>query len=128
MKLLVILGLGLCYLAVQAKPTRHSSCGETEYYETELQKCCQKCQPGTKFKSVCTKDSPTVCEACVAGSTYSATHNYYENCFSCDKCSGGRKVVKEQCTPTKNTVCGCQGDYEMKTVGGTNMCRKPKRS
>ncbi|KAM9115931.1 tumor necrosis factor receptor superfamily member 5-like isoform 2-T2 [Pangshura tecta] len=82
------------------------------------------CSPGSRVLKHCGLNSSTTCMPCV-GDTYTEHPNGLTECMRCKVCdAGARLIVKEKCTYTKNTVCGCAlGDFCRHPVGGDcEMC------
>lgn len=76
--------------------------------DTDCVACKEECAAGHGVQTHCNgATSDTMCEACVAGSTFSATAtNMLEACQSCSKCPAGQGVAAGgACTPTKDSDC-----------------------
>ncbi|KAM9115932.1 tumor necrosis factor receptor superfamily member 14-like isoform 1-T1 [Pangshura tecta] len=100
--------------ALQCDPGEYEISGE----------CCPMCSPGTRVIKHCRQSSSTTCMPCVSD-TYTEHPNGLNECMRCKVCdAGARLMVKEKCTYTKNTVCGCAlGDFCRHPVGGDcEMC------
>uniref|UniRef100_A0A8C8SGT5 TNFR-Cys domain-containing protein n=1 Tax=Pelusios castaneus TaxID=367368 RepID=A0A8C8SGT5_9SAUR len=67
---------------------------------------------GSRVFKVCTQLTSTTCKPCV-GDTYTEHPNGLMECMRCKVCDAGARLsIKEKCTYTKNTVCGCAlGDF-----------------
>ncbi|XP_065277265.1 tumor necrosis factor receptor superfamily member 14-like isoform X2 [Emys orbicularis] len=74
--------------------------------------CCPMCSAGSRVFKHCTRNVSTTCMPCV-DDTYTEHPNGLTECMRCKVCdAGARLMVKEKCTYTKNTVCGCApGDF-----------------
>ncbi|XP_074916325.1 tumor necrosis factor receptor superfamily member 5-like isoform X2 [Chelonoidis abingdonii] len=86
--------------------------------------CSQDHAPGSKVVKHCKPSSSTTCMPCV-DDTYTEHPNGLTECMRCKVCdAGARLMVKEKCTYTKNTVCGCApGDFCRHPTGGDcEMC------
>ncbi|XP_019396811.1 PREDICTED: tumor necrosis factor receptor superfamily member 14 [Crocodylus porosus] len=73
--------------------------------------CCPMCSPGQRVQKHCNNFSSTTCIPCV-GNTYTDHPNGLEECRRCKFCDEELKlIIKEKCTYTRNTVCGCRVGY-----------------
>nr|XP_014429866.1 tumor necrosis factor receptor superfamily member 14 isoform X2 [Pelodiscus sinensis] len=74
--------------------------------------CCPMCSPGSRVVRHCKSNVSTTCIPCVHD-TYTEHPNGLTECLRCKVCDkGARLTIKEKCTYTKNTVCGCAlGDF-----------------
>nr|XP_032619657.1 tumor necrosis factor receptor superfamily member 14 isoform X3 [Chelonoidis abingdonii] len=100
--------------ALQCEPGEYEINGE----------CCPMCGAGSKVVKHCKPSSSTTCMPCV-DDTYTEHPNGLTECMRCKVCdAGARLMVKEKCTYTKNTVCGCApGDFCRHPTGGDcEMC------
>ncbi|XP_048205998.1 tumor necrosis factor receptor superfamily member 4 isoform X1 [Perognathus longimembris pacificus] len=70
-------------------------------------RCCPDCKPGSGMVSRCDVTRDTVCRPCEPG-FYNDVANY-EPCKQCTKCNhGSGSELKQNCTPTQDTVCHCK--------------------
>ncbi|XP_030393589.1 tumor necrosis factor receptor superfamily member 14-like isoform X2 [Gopherus evgoodei] len=86
--------------------------------------CCPLCSAGSRVVKHCKPSTSTTCMPCV-DDTYTEHPNGLTECMRCKICdAGARLMVKEKCTYTKNTVCGCApGDFCRHPAGGDcEMC------
>ncbi|XP_034609008.1 tumor necrosis factor receptor superfamily member 14 isoform X2 [Trachemys scripta elegans] len=87
--------------------------------------CCPMCSAGSRVVKHCRPSSSTTCMPCV-DDTYTEHPNGLTECMRCKVCdAGARLMIKEKCTYTKNTVCGCApGDFCPHAAGlDCEMCR-----
>ncbi|KAK1799632.1 hypothetical protein P4O66_006093 [Electrophorus voltai] len=130
----MILGLQCVVLGVVVHLTRgklHSlpyassgSCRNTTTEYVKDNRCCNRCQPGNRVTTICSKDVNTVCEPCQDG-TYSDNFNYHPNCFRCNKCSQNKNlVIAKQCTKVSDTVCVCKAGMQCVHSSRTMSCDK----
>ncbi|CAN0289902.1 unnamed protein product [Lampetra fluviatilis] len=98
----------LCVL-IGVVHTAQGFCNLSTQYEVNGL-CCDQCPPGHFRSAWCTADSPTGCQPCPEG-TFNSEYNIYPRCEYCTRCiSGFHQVTIENCTPTRNTRCGCEKD------------------
>ncbi|KAK3572236.1 hypothetical protein QTP86_027193 [Hemibagrus guttatus] len=72
---------------------------------------CALCPPGTYVSSPCTRIYDTVCLPCPK-EHFTEVWNFLPNCLYCSNICEGTRVVKEQCSATRNRVCECkEGHY-----------------
>uniref|UniRef100_A0A8C0WGJ8 Tumor necrosis factor receptor superfamily member 4 n=1 Tax=Castor canadensis TaxID=51338 RepID=A0A8C0WGJ8_CASCN len=70
-------------------------------------RCCHDCQPGSGMVSRCDFARDTVCHPCEPGFYNDAVN--YEPCKQCTRCNqGSGSELKQNCTPTQDTVCHCK--------------------
>jgi len=66
---------------------------------------CAQCSISQRRKTTCAADADTVCEACVAGSTYKSDAT---TCTACSVCSAAaRKVTATACIAASDASCPC---------------------
>ncbi|XP_043854820.1 tumor necrosis factor receptor superfamily member 1B isoform X2 [Dromiciops gliroides] len=83
---------------------------EKEYYNDEIQKCCDKCPPGQRVLRSCTRDSNTVCVDC-EGDTHTEVWNWVKECHSCrSRCNRDFEEI-QACTKKKNRICVCKTGF-----------------
>ncbi|KAM7139238.1 tumor necrosis factor receptor superfamily member 5-like isoform 3-T3 [Macrochelys suwanniensis] len=83
--------------AVQCNPGEYEIHGE----------CCPMCSAGSRVVRHCRESSSTTCIPCV-DDTYTEHPNGLTECMRCKVCdAGARLIIKEKCTYTRNTMCGC---------------------
>ncbi|EHB00423.1 Tumor necrosis factor receptor superfamily member 4 [Heterocephalus glaber] len=69
--------------------------------------CCHDCQPGNKMVRRCRGGLDSVCLPCDPGFYNEAVN--YEGCKPCTHCNRrSGSEVKQNCTPTQDTVCHCR--------------------
>ncbi|XP_075910591.1 tumor necrosis factor receptor superfamily member 6B-like isoform X2 [Petromyzon marinus] len=108
MAYLAFLTAVLCVL-IGGVHTAQGFCNRSTQYELNGL-CCDQCPSGHFRSAWCTADSPTDCQPCPEG-TYNSEYNIYPRCEYCMRCIPGLHQVKmENCTPTRNTRCGCEKD------------------
>ncbi|XP_038232432.1 tumor necrosis factor receptor superfamily member 14 isoform X6 [Dermochelys coriacea] len=85
-------------------------CGGQKQTHSEV--CSQDHALGNRVLKHCRENSSTTCMPCV-DDTYTEHPNGLTECMRCKLCdAGARLTVKEKCTYTRNTVCGCaSGDF-----------------
>ncbi|XP_043935495.1 tumor necrosis factor receptor superfamily member 1A-like [Protopterus annectens] len=95
-------------------PAENGQCRnkETEYYNSEIKKCCQRCPPGQSAKARCSAEKNTVCQECADG-TFTAIYNYISNCHVCRTCNEDFGLLEiTPCSKEHNTECVCtKGSY-----------------
>ncbi|XP_049437736.1 tumor necrosis factor receptor superfamily member 14-like isoform X1 [Epinephelus fuscoguttatus] len=98
-------------------------CREKEY-ATSNGECCPMCHEGTVVKRDCTPFSGTRCVPCVNG-TYMNQPNGLNKCFPCTSCDQGL-FAKQQCTATRDTVCGVLEGYfcKLRDDTGCSLAQK----
>uniref|UniRef100_A0A8C2DYU3 Tumor necrosis factor receptor superfamily, member 9a n=1 Tax=Cyprinus carpio TaxID=7962 RepID=A0A8C2DYU3_CYPCA len=69
--------------------------------------CCKKCKPGNRRVENCGRDPQKLCTPCGNG-TY--INDDKPSCLRCTQCIGNQ-FVRELCTSSKDTVCGCKKGY-----------------
>ncbi|XP_047646983.1 tumor necrosis factor receptor superfamily member 4 [Phacochoerus africanus] len=70
-------------------------------------RCCKECQPGYGMERRCTDTQETECSRCKPGFYNEAVN--YEPCKPCTQCNQrSGSEVKQRCTNTTDTVCGCR--------------------
>ncbi|XP_075183678.1 tumor necrosis factor receptor superfamily member 14-like isoform X2 [Anomaloglossus baeobatrachus] len=100
------------------------ACPPREYEVNGI--CCPMCDKGSFVKAHCTRElSSSVCVLC-ADATYTAHPNGLAECLLCKKCDrGANLIVKQECTSSSNTICGCsEGHFCMTT--DCDMCQEHK--
>ncbi|KAJ8371385.1 hypothetical protein SKAU_G00114130 [Synaphobranchus kaupii] len=70
--------------------------------------CCLKCKPGYREQRRCAPDPKQQCVPCEAGTYIQELGRF--TCFSCTQCTS-TQTVKQACTSTSDTVCGCVHGY-----------------
>uniref|UniRef100_A0A4X2M4Y8 TNFR-Cys domain-containing protein n=2 Tax=Vombatus ursinus TaxID=29139 RepID=A0A4X2M4Y8_VOMUR len=83
---------------------------ETEYYNDEIQMCCDKCPPGKRVLQSCTKNSNTVCIDC-EHDTHTEVWNWVEECHSCRSRCNRDLVEIQNCTRRENRICACKPGF-----------------
>ncbi|KAM9856143.1 tumor necrosis factor receptor superfamily member 9a isoform 2-T2 [Aulostomus maculatus] len=78
-------------------------CMRWTYRGTDV--CCDACHPGNRLVTPCGADPKELCTPCEAGTFTVKSKDYI--CSRCTQCVGAQ-VLKEQCTATTDTVCGCR--------------------
>ncbi|XP_066481971.1 tumor necrosis factor receptor superfamily member 6B [Tiliqua scincoides] len=78
--------------------------------QTNEKLICQQCPPGTSVAQHCTKDSPTLCQACPS-LYYTQYWNYLESCLYCNVFCDRLEVEVQQCNGTHNRACQCKPGY-----------------
>ncbi|KAG1941720.1 tumor necrosis factor receptor superfamily [Pimephales promelas] len=75
--------------------------------------CCTKCLPGNRLKTKCGPDPRFLCTPCETDNFIHIenTDANQRKCLRCDECIGGGRRVKENCTASRNTICGCLQGY-----------------
>ncbi|XP_017516869.3 tumor necrosis factor receptor superfamily member 14 isoform X2 [Manis javanica] len=80
-------------------------CKEEEYPVGA--ECCPKCSPGYRVKQDCGELTGTLCVPCTT-MTYTAHFSGLSECLPCRECDPDMGlVIRRKCSPTENTVCGC---------------------
>ncbi|XP_067873363.1 tumor necrosis factor receptor superfamily member 9-like [Heterodontus francisci] len=82
-------------------------CEKNKYYNTEVNRCCSKCPPGSYRKSRCTFNQDTVCESCKPNSYNEEWTNSY-GCIRCVGTCGNDLRQVQSCSPTTRQICECQ--------------------
>ncbi|KAJ8384264.1 hypothetical protein AAFF_G00207250 [Aldrovandia affinis] len=89
--------------------------------------CCEICEPGNHMaRKRCGLNPKDLCVPCEAN-TYT-TDPSQSSCTSCSQCTGVW-AVKQDCTSTTDTVCGCATGYRCETAQCTSCveeCREGK--
>ncbi|XP_072465011.1 tumor necrosis factor receptor superfamily member 1B isoform X2 [Notamacropus eugenii] len=83
---------------------------ETEYYNDEIQMCCNRCPPGQRVLHSCTRHSNTVCIDC-EHDTHTEVWNWVEECHSCRSCYNRDLVEIQNCTKRENRICACKPGF-----------------
>uniref|UniRef100_A0A8D0BPX1 TNF receptor superfamily member 1B n=1 Tax=Salvator merianae TaxID=96440 RepID=A0A8D0BPX1_SALMN len=79
---------------------------KTEYFDENVNKCCNKCPPGSRLLKSCSETVDTQCTEC-REETYTPDWNTATLCLSCNPpCREGFFPEKE-CTRTQNRLCWC---------------------
>ncbi|XP_056111285.1 tumor necrosis factor receptor superfamily member 9b [Rhinichthys klamathensis goyatoka] len=75
--------------------------------------CCTKCLPGHRLKSKCGPNPNDLCIRCETDNfiPIENTDAIRWSCLRCEQCTGGGMRVKENCTASRNTICGCLQGY-----------------
>ncbi|XP_038232426.1 tumor necrosis factor receptor superfamily member 14 isoform X4 [Dermochelys coriacea] len=105
-----MLWIFVVFLITQLPHSEAVKCSAGEY---EINgECCPMCSAGNRVLKHCRESSSTTCMPCVSD-TYTEHPNGLRECMRCKLCdTGARLTVKEKCTYTRNTVCGCApGDF-----------------
>ncbi|KPP57208.1 tumor necrosis factor receptor superfamily member 6B-like [Scleropages formosus] len=79
---------------------------------TGLVLTCDRCPPGSYMLAHCSARTRTVCAPCPPGH-FTQRWNYLSRCLYCSVACGENQVVKEECSPLRNTVCECRRGYYM---------------
>ncbi|KAL2773463.1 tumor necrosis factor receptor superfamily member 14 isoform 2 precursor, partial [Daubentonia madagascariensis] len=97
------------------------SCKEEEYpVGTE---CCPKCSPGYHVRQACGELTGTVCVPCPPR-TYTAHHNGLSECLPCRVCEPAMGlVIRQNCSRTENTLCGCSRGHFCEDGDHCAACR-----
>ncbi|XP_074831183.1 tumor necrosis factor receptor superfamily member 5-like isoform X2 [Natator depressus] len=105
-----MLWIFVVFLITQLPPSEAVNCYPGEYEIND--ECCPMCSAGTRVVKHCRESSSTTCQPCV-DDTYTEHPNGLMECMRCKLCdAGARLIIKEKCTYTKNTMCGCApGDF-----------------
>ncbi|XP_074831674.1 tumor necrosis factor receptor superfamily member 14 [Carettochelys insculpta] len=115
-------------LITQVPHSAAAMCFPGEYEIND--ECCPMCSPGSRVLTHCKPNVSTTCIPCVSD-TYTEHPNGLTKCMRCKVCdAGARLIVKEKCTYTKNTVCGCapedfcshNGDGECEACTPSTIC------
>ncbi|CAM4731512.1 unnamed protein product [Leuciscus chuanchicus] len=112
MKLLCGLILAVVVLVLAEGHSVESGCQEW-INSNDRNVCCSKCKPGNRLVSGCGPDPNTLCSPC-GNDTFIPFGNPdadKRKCLRCDQCTGGGMRVKEKCTASRDTVCGCLQGY-----------------
>uniref|UniRef100_A0A3Q3WH63 TNFR-Cys domain-containing protein n=1 Tax=Mola mola TaxID=94237 RepID=A0A3Q3WH63_MOLML len=81
---------------------------DKEYKSDDSNLCCKKCHPGYRLKQTCSENTETICEPCPADQ-YMEKMNYYDKCFSCNKCKSAKGLQYVQnCSSRIKSKCGCK--------------------
>ncbi|CAM4654140.1 unnamed protein product [Lepidochelys olivacea] len=118
-----MLWICVVFLITQLPHSEAVKCYPGEY-ETNGE-CCPMCSAGTRVVKHCRENSSTTCMPCV-DDTYTEHPNGLTECMRCKLCdAGARLIIKEKCSYTKNTMCGCApGDFCRHIAGlDCEMCR-----
>ncbi|XP_019367213.1 PREDICTED: tumor necrosis factor receptor superfamily member 14 isoform X2 [Gavialis gangeticus] len=114
----------LVFLVIKTIPSEAMPCSPGEYVVHG--ECCPMCSPGQRVQKHCSNFSSTTCIPCV-GNTYTDHPNGLEECRRCKFCDEELKlIIKEKCTYTRNTVCGCRVGYFCRVFHDEDceMCQK----
>ncbi|CAM4673392.1 tumor necrosis factor receptor superfamily member 14 isoform X2 [Caretta caretta] len=118
-----MLWIFVIFLITQLPPSEAVKCYPGEY---EINgECCPMCSAGTRVVKHCRESSSTTCMPCV-DDTYTEHPNGLTECMRCKLCdAGARLIIKEKCSYTKNTMCGCDLGYFCRHIAGLDceMCR-----
>ncbi|XP_074856896.1 tumor necrosis factor receptor superfamily member 1A isoform X2 [Carettochelys insculpta] len=103
---------------------REPECQQGEYLHPNNTHCCMRCHAGTYLAEHCQLGSLAPrCLPCPAG-TYTAVNNFADKCRSCRRCrSEFQQVTLENCTESKNTVCGCLANQYQTSESDFFQCR-----
>ncbi|XP_068935710.1 tumor necrosis factor receptor superfamily member 1B [Petaurus breviceps papuanus] len=80
---------------------------KTEYYNDDLQMCCDRCPPGQRVLHFCSRDSNTICVDC-DDDTYTEVWNWIKECHSCRSRCHPNLVEIKNCTKKENRICACK--------------------
>ncbi|KAM9324160.1 tumor necrosis factor receptor superfamily member 27 [Gastrophryne carolinensis] len=96
-----------------------ADCQESEY-EDERGSCvpCAQCGPGEELSEECGSARDIRCVPCRPG-RYKEDRGY-QRCLRCLPCAVINRIMKANCTPTTNSVCGdcLPGFYSKTRIGG----------
>ncbi|XP_053554999.1 tumor necrosis factor receptor superfamily member 27 isoform X2 [Bombina bombina] len=99
--------------------TAFTDCHENEY-EDEHGNCvpCKQCGPGQELSEECGNEIEPYCVPCRPG-RYKEDRGHHR-CIRCLPCAIINRVLKANCTPTMNSVCGdcLPGFYSKTRIGG----------
>ncbi|KAK7127449.1 hypothetical protein R3I93_020130 [Phoxinus phoxinus] len=110
MKLLY--GLVLAVLVLAEGHSEESGCMDWENSDNLKDVCCKKCHPGNRLAHECGPDPMLLCAPCENDTFIDAnTDTNRMICRRCYQCTGGGMRVKEKCTASRDTVCGCSQGY-----------------
>ncbi|XP_056116160.1 tumor necrosis factor receptor superfamily member 11B-like [Rhinichthys klamathensis goyatoka] len=70
---------------------------------------CDRCAPGFRMRTHCTRSHQTECVPCGPG-LFTEFWNYIPDCLLCDACSDHQRVARP-CNGTVNTVCECEPGF-----------------
>lgn len=83
-------------------------------------RCCTLCPPGLGVITPCSPDNNTVCQACIAGKTFSPYYSHIDICRPCRQCQVHSHMT-HVCNVTHDTVCQCDWNYFYDVV--TRTCQ-----
>ncbi|XP_063287061.1 tumor necrosis factor receptor superfamily member 27 [Pelobates fuscus] len=110
--LLVLIQIGLVF-------TVNADCQENEF-EDERGNClpCKQCGPGQELSEDCGNGRDAQCVPCRPG-RYKEDRGH-QRCLRCLPCAVINRVLKVNCTPTMNSICGdcLPGFYSKTRIGG----------
>ncbi|XP_075040643.1 tumor necrosis factor receptor superfamily member 27 [Mixophyes fleayi] len=110
--ILVIFKLGMVH-------TAFADCQESEF-EDDHGNCvpCRQCRPGQELSTDCDSGRESQCVPCAPG-RYKEDRGHHP-CLRCLPCAVINRVLKANCTPTANSVCGdcLPGFYSKIRIGG----------
>ncbi|KAJ8257322.1 hypothetical protein GJAV_G00184350 [Gymnothorax javanicus] len=104
----------LCLAALAFVP-RHSCVLHVPTYEwiddvAGTSVTCDRCPPGTRMVTHCSKNRPTKCCEC-PDLHYTESWNYLERCRYCNVFCTENQFEKSPCNATHNRVCECKSGY-----------------
>ncbi|XP_072011004.1 tumor necrosis factor receptor superfamily member 16-like isoform X2 [Engystomops pustulosus] len=96
-------------LLLISKVAAENQCRSGEY--TTAGACCYLCPPGYGVSVPC-GDADTVCEPCIAGSSFSNESSASARCQFCTFCQSALQIPGAACSVTQDAVCHCpEGFY-----------------
>ncbi|XP_036603319.1 tumor necrosis factor receptor superfamily member 1B-like [Trichosurus vulpecula] len=111
-------------------PEPKGNCRDTEreYYNVQIQRCCNKCPPGQRVLHFCTRDSNTVCTDCEPN-LYTEVWNWIKACHGCRGRCNRDLVEIENCTKSGDRICACKPGFfcVVKSQKSCVICSKFKK-
>ncbi|XP_077060213.1 tumor necrosis factor receptor superfamily member 9b [Siphateles boraxobius] len=113
MELLYGLILAVAVLVLAEGHSGESGCQIWENSKVNKDVCCTQCHPGNRIVSECGPDPKKLCTPCGKDNFIPLANPDASRwiCQRCEECIGERMRVKENCTTSSDTVCGCLQGY-----------------
>ncbi|XP_067287977.1 tumor necrosis factor receptor superfamily member 9b isoform X2 [Pseudorasbora parva] len=122
MKLLHGLILAVAVLVLAAGHSVEPGCQNWDIDSNRKHTCCTKCKPGNRLVIRCGPNPKDLCTPCENDYFIPETDSEADSeadpwiCKKCDRCTGVGRQVKEKCTASRDTVCGCSQGYRCGNV------------